>query len=62
MIADLQGAFSFKDLTEAMTIPQVRVMLMDMPRRDYSDKPKKKIIKSASELLGQLSGAKLVND
>ena len=30
MIADLQGAFSFKDITENMTIPQVRVMLMDI--------------------------------
>lgn len=62
MIADLQGAFSFKDITENMTIPQVRVMLMDMPRRDYSNKPKRVMIKSAAELLGNLSGAKLVND
>lgn len=41
LVADLQGAFSYKQLTEEFTIPQVQIMLKDKPYVKYGKSSKK---------------------
>lgn len=58
-MSDLQGAFSFKQLTEEFTIPQVQIMLKDKPHMEYDDIDSEdnssKKIDSAMDLVGSMS-------
>jgi uncharacterized protein (DUF1919 family) len=49
IINDFQGAFTFKQLTEEFTIPQVQLMLKDRPYMDYSERVP--VIRSAEDFM-----------